>query len=83
MNHTLETFFIVYFWVAVFQPWLSVEAISPVEHACHAIDLGSSKALYTPGLGIQSGVPKDSMLKVYLGYRNIEEILKLLKKNLN
>ena len=38
------------------------------------------KALYTPGLGEQNGVLKDSMIKVYLGYQNIGEILKLLKK---
>ena len=42
----------------------------------------STKALYTAGLGEQTGVLKDSMIKVYLGYRNIYEILKLLKKKL-
>ena len=41
------------------------------------------KAIYTPGLGEQSGVQKDSMIKVYLGYRTIDEILKLLKKKMN
>ena len=29
-----------------------------------------------------SGALKDSMIKVYLGYRNIDEILKLLKKKI-
>ena len=32
---------------------------------------------YNP-MGEQSGALKDSMTKVYLGYRNIDEILKLL-----
>ena len=40
-------------------------------------------ALYTPGLGEQSGVLKDSSTEVYLGYRNIDEIIKLLKKKMN
>ena len=43
-------------------------------------DEGGAKALYTPGFREQSGVLKDSMIKVYLGYRNIDEILKLLTK---
>ena len=43
----------------------------------------SQGTLYTPGQGEQSGVLKDSMVKVYLGYRNIDEVLKLLKKNMN
>ena len=38
--------------------------------------LGKMQRLYTPGLGEQSGVLKDSMVTVYLGYRNINEILK-------
>ena len=43
-----------------------------------------TKALYTSILGGgQSGVPKDSMIKVCLGYRNIDEIFKLLKKKMN
>ena len=41
------------------------------------------KALYTPLLGEQIGVLKDSMIKVYLGYRNIYEILELFKKKMN
>ena len=45
----------------------------------------SSVCCYTPSsqitLGEQSGVLKESMIKVYLRYRNIDEILKLLKKN--
>ena len=45
----------------------------------------SGKALYTPRLGEQSGVKKDSTMKVYiyLGYRNIAEILKVLKEKMN
>ena len=39
-----------------------------------------TKALDTPGLGEESGVLMYSMIKVYLGYHNIGEILKLLKK---
>ena len=35
---------------------------------------GAIKAHCTPGLGEQSGVPKVSMIKVYLGYQNINEI---------
>ena len=31
-------------------------------------------------MGEQSGVPKDSIIKVYHGYLNIDEIFKLLKK---
>ena len=37
-------------------------------------------AFYTPGLGEQSGALKDSMIKVSVGYQNIDELLKLLKK---
>ena len=43
----------------------------------------NTKALYTPGLGEQNGVLEDSTKKVYLGYQNIDEILKLLKKKMN
>ena len=43
----------------------------------------SQGPLYTPGLGEQSGVLKDSMMKVYLVYQNTDEILKLLKKIMN
>ena len=42
--------------------------------------LSRAQATYSAGLGEQSGDQKDSMLKVYLGYRNIDEIFKLLKK---
>ena len=38
------------------------------------------QGVYTPGICEQSGVLKDSMIKVYLGYRNIYEILKSLKE---
>ena len=41
------------------------------------------KALYTPCLGEQSEVLKDSMMKMYLGYQNIDEIFKLSKKKMN
>ena len=47
----------------------------------HVWKLG--KALYSPGLGEQSGVLKDSMIKEYLLYRNIHEKLKLLKDKMN
>ena len=40
------------------------------------------KAFYILGLGEQSGVLKDSMIKVCLGYRNTDEIFKLLKKKI-
>ena len=42
--------------------------------------VGLFQGLNTPGLGEQSGVLKDSKIKVYLGYRNIDEKFKLLKK---
>ena len=35
---------------------------------------------YSPGLCEQSGILKDSIIKVNIGYRNIDEVLKLLKK---
>ena len=43
----------------------------------------SAKARYTPATGgEQSGVLKDSMMKVYLVYRNIDKILNLLRKKI-
>ena len=39
---------------------------------------GPLPILYTPGLGEQTEVLKDSLIKVFLLYRNIDEILKLL-----
>ena len=45
-----------------------------------ANESGQAKAIYTSGLGEQSGVLKDSMRKVYLGSLNIDEIFKLMKK---
>ena len=41
------------------------------------VEMPYTKALYTPGLGEQSGVLNDLMIKLYLGYRNIDELLKL------
>ena len=47
---------------------------------------GIRNALCTPGPGVQSGVMKDSMIQVYLGYRNIkisEEKNKLIDSTLS
>ena len=46
----------------------------------HYGQMGLTMALYAPGLSEQSGVMKDSMIKVCLGYQNIYEILKSLKE---
>ena len=50
------------------------------ENHQHQVTIILAKALYSPGMGEQSGVLKDSMIKAYLGYRNIDNILKLLNK---
>ena len=60
---------------------MASEKVDPIDwHHTHPLQ-GSTKAIYNPGLGKQSGVVKDSMIKVFLGYRNTDEILQLFKKN--
>ena len=54
-----------------------------IPYSSNFIQVTIAKALYTPGLGEQSGVLEDLMIKVYHGYRNIDEVLKLFKKKMN
>ena len=58
----------------------STSARQGLRSYCRGPLTSSPKVLYIPGLGEQSGVLNDSMIKVYPGNRNIDEILKFLKK---
>ena len=41
------------------------------QRGCSVVGLWATKASYTPGLGEQSEVQKDSMIKVHIWYRNM------------
>ena len=69
-------------YVPLLAKWRHHEQLLSLCCACIYFPFGT-KAVYSPGLGEQSGVIKESIIKVYLGFRIIDSILKLLNKKVN